>query len=179
MRKRLRCRGRSILFWLFLSVFGFLVYSYIFPLNIDVRSGSFHSQKMCPACFGENLCPELHAGRITLTNWTRRTVSKVFNVKNVFHAELRLQEGEASAAERVVLKKLGHDAELRQMDRNICTVSGQSPDHCHPAHYIKFLTESFTLHRANERTLDFKEIGRYDWTEVLACMRSQRLIDLG
>ena len=176
MRKRLRCRGRSILFWLLLSLSGFLVYSYIFPLNIDVRSGSFHHQRMCPACFGENLCPDLHAGRITLTNWTRRTVSKVFNAKNVFLAELRLQ-GEASA-EKAVLKKLGHDAELQLLDRNICTVSGQRPDHCHPAHYIKFLTESFTLHRANEKTLDYKEIGRYDWTEVLACMRSQRLVDL-
>ena len=91
MRKRLRCRGCSVLFWLLVSLSGFLAYSYIFPLDIDVRSGSFHLQRMCPACFGENLCPELHAGRITLTNWTRRTVSKVFNAKNVFLAELRLQ----------------------------------------------------------------------------------------
>ena len=91
-------------------------------------------------------------------------------------------QGEDAPAERraVVLKKLGHDAELRQLDRKICTVSGQSADHCHPGHYVKFLTESFTLHRAQgEKTLDFEEVGRYDWTEVLACMRSQRLIDLG
>ena len=90
---------------------------------------------------------------------------------------LNALQGEASA-EKVVLKKLGHDAELQLLDRNICTVSGQSPDHCHPAHYIKFLSESFTLRRANEKTLDFEEIGRYDWTEALACMRSQRLVDL-
>ena len=91
MRRRLRCRGRSILLWLVFSLIGFLVYSFVFPLDIDVTSGSFHDQRTCPACFGENLCPELHAGRITLTNWTRRTVSRVFNAKNVFLAELRLQ----------------------------------------------------------------------------------------
>ena len=91
MRRRLRCRGRSILLWLVCSLIGFLVYSFVFPLDIDVTSGSFHDQRSCPACFGENLCPELHAGRITLTNWTRRTVSRVFNAKNVFLAELRLQ----------------------------------------------------------------------------------------
>ena len=91
MRRRLRCRGRSILLWLVFSIIGFLAYSFVFPLDIDVTSGSFHEQRTCPACFGENLCPELHAGRITLTNWTRRRVSRVFNAKNVFLAELRLQ----------------------------------------------------------------------------------------
>ena len=48
---------------------------------------------MCPACFGENLCPELLSGRVALTGWTRRTLSRLFNAKNVFAAQLRLQGG--------------------------------------------------------------------------------------
>ena len=94
-------------------------------IELPSRSGSFHEQRLCPACFGENLCPELHSGRVTLTDWTRRTLSRLFNAKNVFAAELRLQ-GESSA-ERVVLKKLGHDSELQALDRTVCTSSGQRP----------------------------------------------------
>ena len=53
------------------------------------------------------------------------------------------------------------------------------PGYCHPAHYIKFLTESLALHRVGgEKTLDFKGLARFGWTEALACMRSQRLADL-
>ena len=37
MRQRLRCRGRSLLIWLLISLCGYLGYSFVFPIDIDVR----------------------------------------------------------------------------------------------------------------------------------------------
>ncbi len=155
MRKRLRCRAKSLLFWLAASVCGYFVYTRVFPIDIDVRSDVFHRQSVCPACYGENLCPELQSGRLTLTNWTRRTVSKVFNAKNVFLADLTVPGLVDSAS--VVLKKLGHDNELDGLDRRICETAGQRADYCHPGHYVKYLaSNNFALHRKGDKTLDFQ-----------------------
>jgi hypothetical protein len=154
MRKRLRCRVKSLLFWVSASLCGYLIYTRVFPIDIDITSESFHQQTKCPACFGENLCPDLNGGRVSLTNWTRRTVSKVFNAKNVYMADLTVPGNVYPAS--VVLKKLGHDHELEKLDRDICETAGQRADYCHPGHYIKFLASNFALHKLNEKTLDYK-----------------------
>jgi len=49
-------------------------------------------------------------------------VERIFNAKNVFNAFLISEEGEEK---KVVLKKLGHDHELDDLDNAICLMTNQ------------------------------------------------------
>lgn len=49
----------------------------------------------------KNIFPDFFGGRLKLTNWTRFSVSRLVNGKNVFFAEY--------SGKRVVLKKLAHN----------------------------------------------------------------------
>ena len=90
----LRLRGlyrmlkRRKSFYLLLCFFAFiccLVRPRIFPIEINLNQRDMLEQHKCPACFGENLCNDIYVGAIKLTNWTRYTISKVLNARNVYH----------------------------------------------------------------------------------------------
>ena len=128
-------------FYIFLCLFVLIIYGLfgprILPVEIDIKHRDMVEQHKCPACYGENLCNDLYQGRIKLTNWTKYTVSKLINARNVFH-------GVYQGNKNVIIKKLGHDKESEMLDHMICKLSEKSPYHCNPAHYIKFLTELYS-----------------------------------
>lgn len=66
---------------------------------------------LCPACYGRSLCG--HLDYVSLVGWEKfHHVNSLMNVKNVLFAQL--------GQRMVVLKKLGHDAELLAADKLIC-----------------------------------------------------------
>ena len=105
----------------------------IFPIGINLNQRDMSEQHKCPACFGENLCNDVYVGAIKLTNWTKYTISKLLNARNVFR-------GVFNGNKNVIIKKLGHDRDLEMLDNTICKLSEKAPYYCNPAHYIKFLT---------------------------------------
>lgn len=91
------------------------------------------------------------------------------NAKNVFYGTY--------LSEQVILKKLGHDHELRSLDQEICNAYKEHPN-CNAGKYLKFLTKEYTFDVARDSALDYRPLARHAWTEVLSCVRSQHLIDL-
>ena len=109
----------------------------VLPIEINITQRDILEQHKCPACFGENLCNDVYHGNLKLTKWTRYTVSKLLNARNVYHGLLH-------GNKNVIVKKLGHDSESEMLDHSICKLSEKSPYHCNPSHYIKFLTALYT-----------------------------------
>ena len=64
-----------------------LFFLYSWPIEIDPTSQEFLEDQRCPACYGQDLCHEVHAGRLTLTKWTRYA-----HQKNYFCEFMVLQE---------------------------------------------------------------------------------------
>ncbi|CAH0403141.1 unnamed protein product [Chilo suppressalis] len=65
----------------------------------------------CPACYGVSVCPELYSNQIILESghhW-----GNLFNAKNIYYGYTRSNR-------RVVLKKLAHDWELKELDTKLC-----------------------------------------------------------
>lgn len=102
-------RARWRLFWL-LTVCVVVYILCALSFRIELTSEAFHEFHKCPACFGDGFCP--HMRDVELIGWYSRSALRSFNVKNVFMGELN--------GTRVVLKKLAHDSELRQVDRRWC-----------------------------------------------------------
>ena len=119
-----------------------LIGRFILPIEINIAHRDMLEQHKCPACFGENLCSDVYHGKIKLTSWTRYTISKLLNARNVYYGVL-------NGKEKVIGKKLGHDVESEMLDGAICKMSDKSPYHCNPAHYVKFLTALFTKEKGN------------------------------
>ena len=133
--------------YLLMFLFAFILYGLltvvrprIFPIEINLNQRDMLEQHKCPACFGENLCNDVYVGAIKLTNWTRYTISKLMNARNVFH-------GVFKGYTKVIIKKLGHDKDLEMLDNTICKLSEKIPYYCNPAHYIKFLTALYTIEK--------------------------------
>lgn len=98
--------------FLIIFIFGgsFCISMFLFG---DLRSNSvtdLTELDRCPACYGVSVCPELYSNQIALVNmgW-----SQYFNAKNVYYGYTRSKR-------RVVLKKLAHDLELKELDANLC-----------------------------------------------------------
>ena len=110
---------------------------FILPIEIDIKGIDLTEQYKCPACFGDNLCSDIYTGNLRLSNWTRFTISKLVNARNVYHGML--------SGKKVMVKKLGHDFQSKLLDDSICKMADKPPSYCNPAHYIKFLTTLFTM----------------------------------
>jgi len=112
-----------------------LFFLYSWPIEIDPTSQEFLEDQRCPACYGQDLCHEVYAGRLTLKRWTRFSASRLLNARNVYYGALK---GKGD----VVAKKLGHDNELdRSLEKAVCHLAGKPPYYCNSAHYIKLLTK--------------------------------------
>lgn len=76
----------------------------------------------CPACYGQGLCPAilLHQNesaavqRIELSGASGWKVMKFINYKNVYFGYM--------SEKKVVLKKLAHDTELCDFDKEVCSI---------------------------------------------------------
>lgn len=60
-------------------------------LNLNLDLDQLTERNKCPACFGVKLCPEMIQGKIKLTDWTKYSVTKLMNQKNVFYADWNIR----------------------------------------------------------------------------------------
>lgn len=83
----------------------------------ELTDRRFINLNKCPACFGTSWCRKFMNGQISFETWGRLRFLDVFNVKNVFFA----QYGEPrEGTRRIVLKRLGSNQELTDIDQKIC-----------------------------------------------------------
>lgn len=81
---------------------------------------AFMELPSCPACYGQSLCsvilPDQNGAvqRIKLTGASAWKLMNFINYKNVYYG--------SREESTVVLKKLAHDAELRNIDKQICNI---------------------------------------------------------
>ncbi|KAF4527000.1 hypothetical protein B566_EDAN001547 [Ephemera danica] len=122
MRPHIR-RVKYILRFFVLTAAALVFLSVIVLKNTSVAE--LTELEKCPACFGVTFCPLINSGRIQL-----HAFSTWFNVKNVYFAE--------SPLGTIVLKKLGHDWELKALDEYICQLIGNhhDPESCVPSDII-------------------------------------------
>ncbi|XP_063833670.1 divergent protein kinase domain 2A [Ostrinia nubilalis] len=67
----------------------------------------------CPACFGVTVCPELYSNQIIMES--NHHWHSMFNAKNIYY-------GYTKSNRRVVMKKLAHDWELKELDSKLCKI---------------------------------------------------------
>ncbi|XP_064455311.1 divergent protein kinase domain 2A-like [Ornithodoros turicata] len=111
---RIPCRKKRFL--LFIATVSFVYFFILLTFHIDPSSSGFHEFTKCPACYGDGLCPNL--SNLQLTGWSRLSILRYLNVKNVFYGRLN--------GRKVVVKKLAHDSELLGTDTKLCKRSGLS-----------------------------------------------------
>ncbi|XP_047505903.1 divergent protein kinase domain 2A [Pieris napi] len=109
---------------LFLIIFVFTISFYssvlLFGNLKEHRIMHLTNLERCPACYGVSICPELYSNQIILeSHW-----STLFNAKNVFYGYTKSQR-------RVLLKKLAHDWEFKELDDKLCKVWNLSSN-CNP-----------------------------------------------
>lgn len=142
-----------------------LTWKYSWPIVINLSDPQTLGVDKCPACYGENLCPNFLKKSVVLTRWTRFTIlSNLFNAKNMFYANLKDEE--------VVLKKLAHDRELTAFEENACQLAQRDCDNS--GRNVRILT---SLWMNSENRPDFKMLRTNAPTEILSCAKNQYLVD--
>ena len=107
-------------------------------LILDLRDDSFSEVSKCPACYGDNLCSLISEADIQLSGLDSWTISRHFNTKNVFRGFW------SSRNMSVIIKKLGYDSELEQLDKKICKIVNIDSEHCDPQEAIKQIRQRIT-----------------------------------
>ena len=107
-------------------------------LILDLRDDSFSEVSKCPACYGDNLCSLIKEADIQLSGLDSWTISRHFNTKNVFRGFW------SSRNMSVIIKKLGYDSELEQLDKKICKIVNIDSEHCDPQEAIKQIRQRIT-----------------------------------
>ena len=54
--------------------------------RLTINLEELTDRQKCPACFGVNLCPQILMGNIALSDWTKYSVTRLMNQKNVYYA---------------------------------------------------------------------------------------------
>lgn len=77
----------------------------------------FLEARKCPVCYGMTMCHPLFNGDVQLVGFSRVRLLDAVNVKNVYFGNY--------LDKSVVLKKLGHNDELKQFDDGVCEETGR------------------------------------------------------
>lgn len=134
----------------------------------ELTDRRFIGLNKCPACFGTSWCRKFTNGQVTFETWGRLRFLDFFNVKNVYFA----QYGEPrEGTRRVVLKRLGSNAELAEIDQKICKRATGRP-RCDLVQAI-YRTE-FSRLNGDVRLLTPEVVE--GWSDMVHCP-SQRLLD--
>lgn len=134
----------------------------------ELADRRFIGLNKCPACFGTSWCRKFMNGQVTFETWGRLRFLDFFNVKNVFFA----QYGEPrEGSRRVVLKRLGSNQELAEIDQKICKRATGRP-RCDLIQGI-YKTE-FARLNGDVRLLTPEVVE--GWSDLVHCP-SQRLLD--
>ena len=96
-------------------LFSVMLYGFIFHYftKHDVTNDSFLDVPLCPACFGSSGCGLMYYNQVQLSGWSGYRFGNLFNTKNILYATL-------SGGQKVVLKKLGSDQEIQDLDDKVC-----------------------------------------------------------
>lgn len=84
----------------------------------ELTDRRFLQLNKCPACFGTSWCRRFLNGQVVFEAWGRLRLLDFLNVKNVYFAQYG--EPREGGRRRVVLKRLGSQRELAQLDQSIC-----------------------------------------------------------
>lgn len=134
----------------------------------ELTDRRFIGLNKCPACFGTSWCRKFTNGQVTFETWGRLRFLDFFNVKNVYFA----QYGEPrEGTRRVVLKRLGSNAELAEIDQKICKRATGKP-RCDLVQAM-YKTE-FARLNGDVRLLTPEVVE--GWSDLVHCP-SQRLLD--
>lgn len=114
----------KILFFLSLVV-SLLVYGLIFRYlaRRDVTDEKFIQAETCPACFGFSGCGLIYRKQIQLAGWSNYRVADIVNTKNIRYGTI------IPGDQSVVLKKLGSEHEIEELDNKVCR-DAKRPDGC-------------------------------------------------
>ncbi|XP_064087734.1 divergent protein kinase domain 2A-like [Macrobrachium nipponense] len=126
----MRLRWRSVM--IYTSIFLCIIIIFGWRQMLDENLVDLHT---CPACYGQSHCSsmfekETFNRNIRLTSYSQVKYMNYINIKNVYYAKF----GE----EHVVLKKLAHDSELREIDEKFCKAS-KLPHNCNVSQAIKII----------------------------------------
>lgn len=134
----------------------------------ELTDRRFINLNKCPACFGTSWCRKFMNGQVSFETWGRLRFLDVFNVKNVYFA----QYGEPrEGTRRVVLKRLGSNQELADIDQKICKrATGRSRCDLIQAMY----KTEFARINGDVRLLTPEVVE--GWSDLVHCP-SQRLLD--
>ncbi|CAG7731074.1 unnamed protein product [Allacma fusca] len=134
-------------------------------LTITLDLDELTERGKCPACFGVKLCPQMIQGKIELNDWTKYSVSKLVNSKNVFYATWHNRGVER----KLILKKLAHDNELARLDKELCNRHGKQ-DQCDSKDAVRLLIDKYSYthkNRPDDPILHGEKIGKV--TDALLC----------
>ena len=137
--------------------------------KMNLRSHEVLEIEKCPACFGEDLCPEFFHGTIQLKDFA--LWQSLFNEKNIYFGHYKGKD--------VVLKKLAHDKELLKFERRICeliTELTQRIDNCdNTASNLRILASLWSY----GKFIDYSDLKANlpPEIETFACVKTQNLID--
>ena len=164
MKLKRRWRLKRLFFWV-VALISLMIW-YCWPFQLNLKSPVVLEVPKCPACYGENLCPEILKERLTLSNWTFLK-SFLFNAKNTYFGQFR--------GESVILKKLAHDRELKNFDDGLCHLTQRSCDSI--GNNLRALTSLWSSN--NGKSLHFAEFKTAlpEDIETFSCLRSQDLLD--
>jgi len=166
MKRKWKWRSKKLALWILIIVLG--ICKYLWPFQIDLKNPNVLEISKCPGCYGQNLCPQILKGSISLTNWS---LSKyLFNAKNTFFAQYN--------GKRVILKKLAHDHELVEFDQQMCDLV--QPRNCdNIGNNVRFLTSLWTSTPDLDQGLDFYTIKNNvpEAIETFTCVKNQDLVN--
>jgi len=113
-RKGLRLHKKKVVVYIFIIIFCLVLYRYLIQRELNLSDDRINNLSKCPACFGTSLCQAIESEDIILSEYSKWSIVRLFNVKNVFYGFWN------SRNISVVLKKLAYESELVELDENVC-----------------------------------------------------------
>jgi len=181
VKKRLRWRRKKVMYYLVTFSTVYFFYKYALPVKLELES--LIETEKCPSCFGENLCDSIRSGELEPLGISKWTVSKLFNAKNVYYARWKTKNV------TVVLKKLGHNNELEDLDKAVCDIVGEGTN-CDIKDAMNKMTKDLTKPKIDIRGLlegkmaintlnldKLKGISQFSDKDGLQCTSNQEKLD--
>ena len=156
--RRLRLHTKKLLVYTFIAILCLSVYKLYRHRDIQLSDDTFSNLSKCPACYGSSLCTYFKSGDIALLGYSWWSIDSLFNVKNVYHGVWW------SRNRSVVLKKLGYDSELAQLDRRICDFVHLDGSCDVKENVLKLMKELGISSAKNEK--DHGKISRLSWEKL-------------
>lgn len=159
---------KKTIFILCICAFIYHISRKIFPIRVDPTEDTFLNVHLCPACYGQNICPIFYHNDFRFVGASKLRLSQLFNTKNVYYGEVKNH--------RVVAKKLAHNWELKENDQRLCNIAiGISRCDVREA-VIKIVSQNNHLPKIQRLSEVIKQVGNL--TDIVKCPSERFLIYL-